>query len=277
MIHGQKTSKYRFTFLTLGSIATFIFENCCNDPTRGPKELSKAGIDYFANVLSHTFTRLCKNYNFYVLPFLSHFILVSPPSSENRHHLFPISVHRHILSYDLSDRETYRCSLMFKQSRSACVNSRSHGYKAGMRVVSITTTRAADTCVRQHSTIVFVTRHAYSTLQRHHAPEKAVCLGMWRRGKGRERSRKFGPTEYKRDKRKRQKSEKNGNKESVPQQMWRDISNILWQVRRWNFVARTAHDGTIDSARFIVSAQNSTDFLSFFLSFCCFKLIGSKL
>lgn len=90
-------------------------------------------------------------YLFYLI-----FILLSPPALENRHHLFPISVHRHILSCDLLDRETYRCSLMFKQTRSACVSSCSHGYKAGMRVVTITTTRAADTCVRQHSTIVFL-------------------------------------------------------------------------------------------------------------------------
>jgi len=61
----------------------------------------------------------------------------------------------------------------------------------------------------------------------HQKRQKAVCCGMWRRGKGKERSRKFGLTEYKRDKTKRQKSGKNGNKESVPQQMWRDISNIL--------------------------------------------------
>lgn len=139
----------------LSSIATFNCENCCNDPTSGPKELSKAGIDYFANVLSHTVTRLCKIIIFMYYLFYLLFILVPPPASENRHHLFTISVHRHILSCDLLDRETYRCSLMFKQSRSACVNSSSHGYKAGMRVVSITTTRAADTCVRQHSTIVF--------------------------------------------------------------------------------------------------------------------------
>ena len=96
---------------------------------------------------------------------------------------------------------------------------------------------------------------------------------MWRRGKGRERSRKFGLTEYKRDKTKRQKSGKNGNKESVPQQIWRDIPNILCQVRRWNFVARTAHDGKINSTHFIVSAQKSTDCLSL----CCFQLIQSKL
>jgi hypothetical protein len=53
------------------------------------------------------------------------------------------------------------------------------------------------------------------------------CGEEGREEKGRERSRKLGLTEYKRDKIKRQKSRKNGNKESVPQQMWRDISNIL--------------------------------------------------
>jgi hypothetical protein len=33
-----------------------------------------------------------------------------------------------------------------------------------------------------------------------------------------------------------------------------DIPDILWQVRRWNFVAGTAHGGKIDSAHFIASA-----------------------
>lgn len=146
------TSEY---VLSWSATETLICENCYNDPNRGPKELSKAGIDYFANVLSYTVTRQCKIIIFMYYTFYLLFTLVSPSASENRHHLFPISVHRHILSCDLLDRETYRCSLMFQHSSSACVNSCSHGYKAGMRVVSITTTWAVDTCVRQHSTIVF--------------------------------------------------------------------------------------------------------------------------
>jgi hypothetical protein len=67
------------------------------------------------------------------------FVPLFPSASENRHQLFGISAHRHILAHDLLDRETYRCSSMFKQSTNACVSSRYHGYKAGMRVVSITT------------------------------------------------------------------------------------------------------------------------------------------
>jgi len=114
-----------------------------------------------------------------------------------------------------------------------------------------------------------VTGHAYCTLHRHHAPEKTVCWGMWGRGKGKRGLGKFGLTEYKRDKTKRQKYGKSGNRESVPQQIWRDIPNNLWQVREMSFVARTAHDGIINLARFIVSAQNNTDCLSI----CCFKLI----
>jgi hypothetical protein len=54
--------------------------------------------------------------------------------------------------------------------------------------------------------------------------------------------------------------------------MWADISNILWQVRRCNFVVSKAYYGRIDPAHFIVSAQNSTYGLSF-----CFKLKLSKL
>ena len=38
-------------------------------------------------------------------------------------------------------------------------------------------------------------------------------------------------------------------------------------------MARTAHDGAFNSTHFIVRAQKSTDCLSF----CCFKLIQSKL
>jgi hypothetical protein len=86
----------------------------------------------------------------YSRPFISYFCCfpLSPSASENRHHLFAISVHRHILSCDLLDRETYRCSLMSKGSWGACVGMCCHGYKAGMRVVSITTAWAEDACAR---------------------------------------------------------------------------------------------------------------------------------